>query len=345
MRRSWFNRVSLFALVLTFIVVVLGAFTRLSDAGLGCPDWPGCYGFLTAPQAPEQIQQAEEAFPGWTVETDKAWIEMIHRYAAGTLGLAILFLAIVAVRYRRDPGQPVVVPLLLLGLVIFQSLLGMWTVTLLLKPAIVLAHLAGGMIILGLLGWLVLRYGNYLAPVHQPGGAGLKLFAGLGLMIVVAQILLGGWTSTNYAALACPDFPTCQGEWWPEADYADGFVLWRELGVNYEGGVLDGPARVAIHMAHRVGAVVTVVWLGLLALWLMLRYGRVSEVRTAGALLATALGLQVLIGIYTVLWHLPLWLATLHNAGAALLLLAVLLVNHVVHSGHPDETAPGAGKG
>lgn len=345
MRRSWFNRVAIFSLVLTFVVVVLGAFTRLSDAGLGCPDWPGCYGFLTAPQAAEQVQQAESAFPGWTVETPKAWIEMIHRYAAGTLGLAILFLAIVALRYGRDPGQPVVVPLLLLVLVIFQALLGMWTVTLLLKPAIVLAHLAGGMTILGLLGWLVLRYGNYLAPVRQPGGPVLRLATGLGLLILVGQILLGGWTSTNYAALACPDFPTCQGEWWPQADYTEGFVFWRELGVNYEGGVLDGPSRVAIHMAHRMGAVVTATWLGLLALVLWLGYRRVPEVSTAGKLLAVGLILQVMIGVFTVLWHLPLWLATLHNAGAALLLLAMVLANHVVRAGHTEAelSAPGAG--
>ena len=339
MRQTWFHRIAFGALLLTFVVVVLGAFTRLADAGLGCPDWPGCYGFLTAPQQAEQIQQAEQAFPGWTVETHKAWIEMIHRYAAGILGLAILFLAIVSWRHRRLPEQPVGVPLALLGLVIFQSLLGMWTVTMLLKPAIVLAHLLGGMTILGLLGWLVLRHGHYLAPPQRPPFPRLRLAALIGVAVVAVQIALGGWTSTNYAALACPDFPLCQGQWWPPADFGQGFVLWRELGVNYEGGVLDGEARVGIHMAHRIGAVVTALYVGALAFALAWR-GHFPQVRLAGGILAGALVFQLLVGIYTVLWQLPLWLATVHNAGAALLLLAMLLVNHVLRT---RNTSPAAG--
>ena len=222
MQTTIFYRLAWVALVLTFVVVVLGAYVRLSHAGLGCPDWPGCYGrLLDVPDRADQIAVANAAYPHRPVEPAKAWKEMIHRYCAGALGLLILALAALAWRNRRQSDQPVALPLALLGLVTFQSVLGMWTVTWQLKPLIVMAHLLGGLTTLGLLAWLVLCQ-------RQGGGAGatdenraLRPLALLGLMLLAGQIALGGWTSANYAALACPDFPTCQAHWWPPLDFRE----------------------------------------------------------------------------------------------------------------------------
>ena len=309
--------------LLAFGVVVLGAFVRLTDAGLGCPDWPGCYGTLTVPNNASELEYAASAYPERPVEMQKAWNEMIHRYFAGTLGLLVFAITVCAWRARRsDPDQPVVLPTALAVLIVFQALLGMWTVTLLLKPVVVMMHLLGGMATLGLLFWLSLRAwrGGDRRPVQL---AGLALVA---LGFVYAQIALGGWTSTNYAALACPDLPTCQGEWWPEADFSEGFVLWRGLGIDYEGGVLDGEARTAIHLTHRLGAIVVTLVLAFLIF-------RASRERRAGVRLAAlavtaALVLQISIGLGIIQWSLPLWLATAHNGGGALLLLSLLLLNH-----------------
>lgn len=312
------------ATALALGVVVLGAWVRLTDAGLGCPDWPGCYGTLTVPSGADELAYAASAYPERPVETQKAWNEMIHRYFAGTLGLLVFGLVVAAWRARRhDPDQPLALPLVLAVLITFQALLGMWTVTLLLKPVIVMLHLLGGMATLGLLFWLTLRAwrGRERRVVHPT--ATLALVAAL---LVYGQIALGGWTSTNYAALACPDFPTCQDSWWPEADFAEGFVLWRGLGVDYEGGVLDNRARTAIHLVHRAGAiVVTLVLIGLmLHAW---RHGG-RRLRIPVALVGVALALQLSIGIGIIELSLPLWLATAHNGGGALLLLALLYLNH-----------------
>lgn len=309
------------ALALCAIVVVFGAYVRLSDAGLGCPDWPGCYGHLGVPSTAEHVERAEQAFPERPVEAPKAWKEMIHRYLASTLGLLILVMA--ALSFRRDiPHKRL--PRALLALVIFQGVLGMWTVTWLLKPLVVTAHLLGGMTTLALLFWLWLdlRQGA-AAPVRA--GSGPRALALAGLAAVALQIALGGWTSSNYAALACPDLPTCQGQWWPEMDAREGFTLWRGLGTSYEGGVLNNPARMAIHVAHRLGAIaVTAILLVLIAaLW---RRGALW--RGHAAALAGALSLQVAIGLGLIVFQLPLALADAHNAGAALLLLAMLAVNH-----------------
>lgn len=324
---SNFRRVALLGAVLAFIVVVLGAWVRLSAAGLGCPDWPGCYGHLTAGQAAENLESISQAFPERPFEQQKAFREMLHRYVAGTLVLVILALATLAVRNRHDPGQPLKLPLFLVVLVGFQALLGMWTVTLLLKPLIVVLHLAGGLATLALLGWLAMS-----PPRPVPASMDrLRTYAGAGLAVLILQILLGGWTSTNYAALACPDFPTCQASYWPNMDFRDAFVLWRGLGIDYEGGVLDHPARVAIHYVHRLGALVTaVVLLGLsIAAW---RNGRYDDLRNAGAVLAIVLVVQLVVGPLMVLDGLPLALATAHNGVAALLLIAVLHVNRKLWS-------------
>lgn len=320
MRLAWFRRLCRVAALLALCVVVLGAWTRLGNAGLGCPDWPGCYGHLTVGQAVEHTAEANAAFPDRPLEADKAIKEMVHRYFASTLGLAIIAIAVLAFVNRKEPAQPVRLPALLVLLVVFQGLLGMWTVTLLLKPLIVTAHLVGGLTTMSLLWWLSLEP----APSAPSGDdRGLRTLAVTGLAVLALQIMLGGWTSSNYSAIACPDFPTCQASYWPDMDFRDAFVLWRGLGIDYEGGVLDHPARVAIHYTHRLGAVVTALLLGFLA-WKAVRTGRSRAVRAAGGAVAAVLVTQWIVGPVMVLETFPLPLATAHNAVAALLLLAVI---------------------
>ena len=326
---QWYVRLIGLAACLAIVVVVLGAWVRLTDAGLGCPDWPGCYGALIVPDDtdPEAVAKANSEFER-PLDSQKGWNEMIHRYAATTLGLSILLAALLAWLNRRDPDQPVVMPIVLLGIVIFQGLLGMWTVTLLLKPVIVMGHLLGGLTTLGMATWLLL---DHLRRTDRPQDTRRRAWrpAVVGLIILIGQIALGGWTSSNYAALACPDLPTCQGEWWPpEADFAEGFVMWRGIGVDYEfARHLDTPSKVAIHYTHRLGALVAFLYLGFLALWTM-RDATHETVRLSGTLVLVALIAQVSIGIGVVWFGLPLWLATSHNAVAALLLLATINLNH-----------------
>lgn len=309
------------ASLLALVVVVLGAYTRLGDAGLGCPDWPGCYGELLVPETEHAVRD-KEYLAQRPLEPAKAWKEMIHRYFAGTLGLFILAIAILSWRRRSEPGHPVWLPVFLVGLVIFQALLGMWTVTLQLKPVIVMGHLLGGFATLSLLVLLYLRTGvNRVSAT-----AGLGYLAGLALIILVTQIALGGWTSSNYAALACPDFPTCQGAWMPETDFKEGFILWRGLGINYEFGVLEHPARTAIHLAHRIGALVTLFVLALVAFRAILRDE--SELRSTGWLVAVLLLIQISLGIGNVVLQLPLLVAVAHNAVAVLLLLSLVRLNY-----------------
>jgi len=329
MMMSWYKRLVYFATLLALCVIVLGAYVRLTDAGLGCPDWPGCYGSLLVPETEDAQVAAEAAYPERPLEAGKAWREMIHRYAAATLGLAIIGIALLAWMNRRDPSQPVVVPVLLVGVVIFQGLLGMWTVTLLLKPVIVMGHLLGGLATLGMLFWLLLelRRGRGTALTGQ--SRRIPWPATVGLIVLVCQIALGGWTSANYAALACPDLPTCQGQWVPDqVDFEEAFVLWRGIGIDYEFGVLEAPARVAIHYTHRIGALLTFCILSLVTL----RYLRLRDsdehLRTASFAVVAMLIAQVSIGIAVVWFGLPLVVATAHNAVAALLLLSMINLNH-----------------
>jgi cytochrome c oxidase assembly protein subunit 15 len=323
-----FHRLAVLATVLTFALIMLGAYVRLSDAGLGCPDWPGCYGHLVGvPEMDHHVSAANEAYPDRPVHAPKAWKEMAHRYVAGALGFLILALAVMAWRRRHVPDQAVVLPMALLGLVIFQAALGMWTVTLLLKPLIVTAHLLGGMATLALLFWLVLKSGGQLRALGVRSVGVLRGFALAALLVLILQIFLGAWTSTNYAALACPDFPTCQGRWWPPTDFGEAFTLWRGLGVNYEYGVLENTPRLTVHLTHRLGAVVTLVAMLGLALYLLLRESAQPLRRLGGALIA-AVVLQLGLGISIVLLHLPLPLAVAHNGGAALLLLVLVAINH-----------------
>ena len=305
--------------ILALTVIVKGAYVRLSDAGLGCPDWPGCYGRLLVPATAADAQP--EHLETRPLESGKAWREMIHRYLASGLGFGILVLAALAWRNRTDPRQAVAVPLLLVPLVMFQGLLGMWTVTLLLKPLVVTAHLLGGFSVFALLSW-------HLLQVRAPDarrlarGAPVVQACALALLALAGQVFLGGWTSANYAALACTDFPTCHGSFWPDMAFRDAFVLWRGLGVNYEFGVLDTPARTAIHYSHRVWAMVTA-GLILFAMLSARRHGGALGRRLGWCILA-ALALQITLGVTNVVHGLPLPVAVMHNGMAALLMASLV---------------------
>jgi cytochrome c oxidase assembly protein subunit 15 len=332
----WMRSLAVAGVLLCFTVVVFGAYVRLTAAGLGCPDWPGCYGHLT-PIGAAHSADAQAAYADRPLSLGKAWREMVHRYAAGTLGLVIVAITALAITARRRLRQvSVLFALALFATVIVQGILGMLTVTWQLEPLIVTLHLLFGMATLGLLWWLMLSLPRSSWGATALKSAGRRISGGgaspiasahrqalVGLAALAVQTALGGWTSSNYAAIACLDFPTCQGSWWPHADYHNAFVLWRGLNINYEGGALDNPARVAIHLTHRLGALVTAVALTLAALFVLRRRGLSGARLRAWAVLG-ALGLQLLIGISMVLKAFPLWLATAHTAGAALLLLATL---------------------
>lgn len=301
-----YRRLVYSATALALVVVILGAYVRLSAAGLGCPDWPECYGHLTVGAAEAHISQIDSHFPLRPLQPAKAIKEMVHRYAAGTLGLLVLALALIGWRRRRHG-----LPLILSALIIFQALLGMWTVTLKLNPVIVTAHLIGGMSVLALLWWLLLDI-RPVPAVPATATRHLRIYAIIGLVLLAAQILLGGWTSSHYAGLACTGFPACSGRWWPHADYSAGFGI----------RPIDGAGLIAIQWAHRLGALTLLLYLGSLAICIR----RVMPY--TGLAVGLLLLLQVSIGIGNVLTGLPLPLAAAHNAGAALLLLAVVTLNH-----------------
>lgn len=355
---------ALLAALFAFGLVMFGAFVRLSNAGLSCPDWPTCYGQAAWPTHAHEIAKADAAFPGRPFETHKAWREQVHRMLAGTLGFAVLGMALIAAWRRRWAVLSIVaaavlaavgvalymhgmyvassvlsvlaiaLPLasavrlgfcgarrasvLVLAVIIFQAMLGMWTVTLLLKPIVVMGHLLGGLTTFALLAWAALRYRGVGAD--DDSYASLRKLVVIGLVLLSLQIALGGWTSSNYAALACgTDFPKCLGQWAPPTDYQQGFVLWRAIGVNYEGGVLDMAARSAIQITHRLGALVVFLYLG----WLAHKTAR-RGLRRYGIAIAVTLVAQVVLGISNVHFGLPLWVATAHNGMAAALLFTLL---------------------
>lgn len=323
---TFYRNLILAALILALGVVTLGAYVRLSDAGLGCPDWPGCYGKLTPHHAADAINAELAERPDGPVSHAKAWKEMVHRYAAGTLGLLVLGIAVLGWRGRREARGGPALPLLLLGLIVFQALLGMWTVTKLLKPLIVTSHLLGGMSTLALLLWLWLRERSHASHAYFARVDHLRVSAALGLILVAAQIALGGWVSTNYAALACTDFPRCQGVWAPGMDFEHAFTLRRELGETASGDLLPMTALTAIHWVHRVMALIVTLYLG----WLALRLVRTPGYAGMGLAVGGLLALQVTLGISNVLLSLPLVLAVAHNAGAALLLASLVFLNYRV---------------
>ena len=315
-----FKRLVLVGTVLALCVVVLGAYVRLTDAGLGCPDWPGCFGTLTVPESEAAILNAQTVYPHKTIEVGKAWREMAHRYLAGTLGLIVLAIFVIGWRIKTQLKTSVWAPTFLLALISFQAMLGMWTVTMLLKPAIVSAHLIGGMATLATLTWLANKYWNTTSIKISNV---LKLAIRFALLVLFAQIFLGGWTSTNYAALACTDFPTCHGVWLPEMDFKDAFHLIRELGQSADGGILSLASITAIQWTHRLGALVTFVYLGLLSIQLL----KHRLLRNIGIILLVALITQVSLGIANLILHLPLVLAVGHNFVAALLVIILVTLN------------------
>lgn len=316
-----------FSILLAIVVIVLGAYTRLTDAGLGCPDWPGCYGHLTVPQSDALIEAANEAYPERPVETHKAWNEMIHRYFAGTLGLCILAIAVWSL-VKRSPQVPVKLPVILLALVTFQALLGMWTVTLNLLPVVVMGHLLGGFSVLTCLFLLYLRLSRYRIGFVDMRIKRYAAFAALGIVVLVGQIALGGWTSANYAALACTEFPVCEGDWLNRVDIAGAYSV--PAADNYEYGAHDYAERMTMHIAHRFGAVITFLYLGWLAMSIYRRSAS-QHLRNASLALVVVLLAQVSLGISNVVFSLPLQVAVLHNAVAACLLLVLVLITYTLY--------------
>lgn len=318
-----YKKLILVTALLAFGVIVLGAYVRLSDAGLGCPDWPGCYGKLSPAHAAEHIAKAEAAQPGGSVSAPKAWKEMVHRYFASTLGLFILIIGVMAWVKRDQRMQGVGLPTFLIVLVILQGLLGMWTVTLLLKPVIVTLHLLGGVTTLALLVWLGLRQSRDIPEMRTQDAAGMKNWALTALAVVFIQIALGGWVSSNYAALACAGFPACNGAWWPEMDFTHAFHFTRELGKTAQGELLSLASLTAIHWVHRVGALITFLLLAALVFKML----RIPSLAKLGGVLGLVLVIQVSLGIANVLFSLPLPVAVAHNGVAALLLLTLVMLN------------------
>ncbi len=372
MPHRYYHRIAWIAVLLALVVIVFGAFVRLSNAGLSCPDWPTCYGRVTWPVHEHEITQANEAFTR-PVESHKAWREQVHRHLAAALGLLVFALAFLASRRVRGGtllviGASLLVALsiaayvngshgiaaalaltgeilllgwalrpdgvlsargdfsrlsaFLLAVIVFQALLGMWTVTWLLKPIVVMGHLVGGLTTLSLLTFLAGRAAPH-AALDLPEAWRLRPLLIATIVVVGVQVALGGWVSANYAALACGiDYPKCLGQWWPRQDFSEAFVLWRGIGTDYEGGVLDNPARVAIQMSHRLFALVAVA----VVLWLGRRVRAVGEISGWGTTLIVLVCIQFGLGILNVVSGLPLKVATAHNAVAALLLLVLVLL-------------------
>ena len=370
-----FHRIAWLAVALALGVIVFGAFVRLSNAGLSCPDWPTCYGRAAWPDAAHEVSEhAASAIRPF--ENSKAWREQVHRMIAGLLGVLVLSLGLLAARRRAHgvwqviaaavlvaiaiplymKGQHVAasalaiageavlliaawrwsnsdlsrVAAITLAVIIFQALLGMWTVTWLLKPIVVMGHLLGGLTTFALLVWMAWRATDI--PIRLADAVAMRRWLIVGLVVLALQIALGGWTSANYAALACGnDFPQCVGQWWPPHDFREGVVLWRGIGVDYEGGILDGQSRIAIQLAHRMMAVVVFAYL----LWLAVKLLRTPGMRGWGGLLVVLAFAQVALGIANVKLGLPLAVAVLHNAGAVLLLF--LLVSLLARLRAPEH--------
>jgi heme a synthase len=328
-----FFRLALFSALFSLLLVLLAAWGRINEAGLGCPDWPGCYGRLFAPLTAQDLNEARTYFPRQPAEEEKLLKETLHRYFSGALGLLIIRLTVLGWQLKKHVRrQQVLIPALVFVLVFAQVILGILTVKLQHKPLISMLHLSTGLSILGLLWWIVLREQRFWRPVTAAPAAVLSrlrpraLFA---LLLVIAQIALGGWMSVNYAALACPDFPICQGTLSPPMNFFDGFALWRDIGIEYEGVLLNLEAATAIHMAHRVGALVTLLYVGWLALH-TIRIGSRDHLCRYGMLVLVLLLAQVALGVINVLAHLPLAIAVAHHAVAALLMLSLITLNHAL---------------
>jgi cytochrome c oxidase assembly protein subunit 15 len=322
-----FRKLVWVTLFLTFDLIMFGAFTRLTDSGLGCPDWPGCYGHANPLQAHEHISAAEAAMPTGPVTVVKAWIEMIHRYLAMGVGVLVVSMMVIAwLRWYRSQHAErrfsPWLPTLLFGIICLQGAFGAWTVTMKLQPVIVTTHLLLGLTLLSMLAWLGASQSPH-APV-SPLASSLRMPAAIAMVILVFQIALGGWVSTNYAALACSDFPLCHGELVPTMDFANGFTLWRHLGMTAEGEFLPFPALTAIHWVHRTFAFVVVAFIAGLAH----RAWKIDGLRKTGRWLLIAVAVQFLTGMSTIFLKWPLALAVVHNGGAAVLVVLLTMLNY-----------------
>jgi len=308
-----------FGVIFALLVVSVGAYTRLADAGLGCPDWPGCYGFLTVPEQASDISTAEARYPDAPVEIVKAWWEMGHRYIAGALLLLVASILVMAYRGREEEDTPLKLAAVLMFVILWQAAFGAWTVTLKLWPQVVTGHLIGGFTTLSLMWLLFLRQGGLskvVSALPRP-----NLLAKIAFVAVVVQIILGGWVSSNYAALACYDFPSCDGTYTPDIDLQEGFNVFQSVGPNYLGGLMTNEARMAIHWVHRIGAIIVLLVVGALVVQ------TVKQVAVVGYALLFALLTQITLGVLNVVWVLPLLNATAHNTVGALLLLVLVTIN------------------
>lgn len=332
------KKLVLSSIFLALVVIVLGAYTRLTDAGLGCPDWPGCYGHILVPQQEHHIDAANQAFPERPVEAEKAWNEMIHRYFAATLGFLIMVTFISAIIAKlKGKKRPFKLPFAVFLLVCFQGALGMWTVTMNLLPVVVMAHLLGGFTVLSCLFLLYLRMSNVSIPSKDTKLGNYTKFGVIGIVLLVGQIALGGWTSANYASLVCTELPICEGDWQAKFDLAGAFSV--PAADNYEFGVHTNDERVTMHVLHRFGAIVVTLYLSWLAFTLFTK-GKSAMVKRMSVLLMLVLSIQVGLGISNVVFMLPLTVATMHNAVAACLLLVLLLVTYTLFHAKAREETP-----
>ena len=314
------RNICFFGALYTLVVISVGAWVRLTDAGLGCPDWPGCYGILGTPETDTEIMKAKELYPDASIDTGKAWREMFHRYLAGILGIFVFYISYLTIRYAKHVS--IIFPIALSTLIIIQSIMGMLTVTELVKPTIVTTHLVLGMSTATLLLWngLLIQGSKFLALIDK------KLIVLLILCItgLVIQIILGGWTSTNYASLACTDFPKCDNSWWPsDMDYQKGFTVFNLPDINYELAPLAYNAKVAIHFTHRFGALLlTALYLYLFAYIFFKQSNTTIKLISIIALLVFVL--QIILGISNVIYSLPINIAVLHTVNASILLMSMI---------------------
>lgn len=322
----WQRRLTLLTILLTAVVIMLGAWTRLSDAGLGCPDWPGCYGHMDVRKAIDYVSTKNELQPGTYREAHKTVPEMVHRYFASLLGLMIIIIAALAWANRRQPEQPVALPLALVALVIFQGILGKWTVTMGLQPTIVMLHLLGGFSTFTLLCWLAAQLYGWPQFRNDPDVRSLKPLGTAALAIVIMQIALGGWTTANYAAVVCTELPICEKGWVSHINFADAFTFFGHDhdGEDYEFGVLENDARTTIHVMHRFGALATLLVVGLLAIQVA-RRARCTLNRNLGLTMGVVVAAQFALGVSNVVFHVPLDVAVAHNFGAVILLVSIVL--------------------
>ncbi len=322
--------VAFIAMFLALFVVMLGAYTRLTDAGLGCPDWPGCYGKLVLPSQEEAIKDAQKAYPQIPIESTKAWTEMAHRYAAGTLVLLIGFIIYKTLfgKLRALLNVPLLLPVTLILLVAFQALLGMWTVTFKLLPIVVMSHLIGGILIFTCMSFFCWQFSG----IRGFNLSKYKKWLNIGFIIVLIQIALGGLVSANYAGIACIGFPKCSAMWLPDLDFTHAFNLFPGIGANYQGGLLDNISRVTLQFVHRLGAVITLAYIISVSLWVFFTVKQ-RILRMVALLTFLLVSLQFCFGIINVVYLLPLWTAVLHNGCAALLLAAVVSMRYLVSCG------------